>query len=107
MVEDIEPEDLHARLEDGDDIQVIDIRPDTQFHRGHIPGATNIPFDRFARELASHEFGDEVVVACPIGESSLQAARLLESYEGVAEDTRIANLRGGYRAWEYDLEQEA
>jgi len=106
MVEETSPEELHARLEDGADVQVIDVRPERAFRRGHVPGAENVPITRFARAVADHEWGDDIVVVCPHGESSLQAARLLEAYEGVPEDARIANLSGGYRDWEYELEAE-
>lgn len=107
MVEEISPAALHERLERDDDVQVIDIRPPFAFGQGHIPGAVNVPFDRFAREIDELEWTGDVVVACPQGESSLQAARLLESYEGVPDDARIANLAGGYLAWDYDLERDA
>ncbi|HKJ57853.1 MAG TPA: rhodanese-like domain-containing protein [Halobacteriales archaeon] len=106
MVEEMSPDELHARLENGAAVQVIDVRPEREFHRGHVPGAENVPITRFARAVADHEWGDDIVVVCPHGESSLQAARLLEAYEGVPEDARIANLSGGYRAWEYELEAE-
>jgi len=104
MVEEITPEELHERLAEDDDVQVVDIRPQDQYKAGHIPGAENIPFDRFTAEIDEHEWRDDIVVACPLGKSSLQAARLLESYEGVPTDARVANLVGGYDAWEYDLE---
>lgn len=106
MVEEITPETLHERLADGEDVQVVDIRTPEEFEAGHIPGATNLPFDRFARGVSGKEWGDDIVVACPIGESSLQAARLLEAYEGVDEDATVSNLVGGYRAWEYELESD-
>ena len=106
MVEETSPDELHARLEDGADVQVIDVRPEREFRRGHVRGAENVPITRFARAVADHEWGDDIVVVCPIGESSLQAARLLEAYEGVPEEARIANLSGGYRDWEYELERE-
>ncbi len=104
MVDEISPAELHGRLDDGADVQVVDIRQPDSFAEGHIPGATNLPIDRFAREVEDHEWGEEVVVVCPVGESSLQAARLLESYEGVDADARVVNLDGGYEAWDYDLE---
>lgn len=103
MVDDITPEDLKARLDAGEDVQVIDIRPERAFRQGHIPGAENLPFDQFASEVEHREWYDDIVVVCPMGESSVQAARLLESYEGVAADARVANLAGGYQEWEYDL----
>lgn len=104
MVDELTPAEVKARLDRGDDLQVVDIRLEREFEAGHIPGAVNLPFDRFAREVADHEWGETIVVVCPIGESSRQAARLLESYEGLDGDTTVANMTGGYRAWEYDLE---
>ncbi len=104
MVEEMTPAELKERLDRGRDVQVIDIRPEDSFSEAHIPGATNVPFQRFAREIDDHQWGEEVVVVCPLGESSLQAARLLESYEAVDDDARVANLAGGYQDWEYELE---
>jgi rhodanese-related sulfurtransferase len=104
MVEEMSPAELKERLDDGADVQVVDIRQPDSFEEGHSPGARNLPIDRFAREVEDHAWGEEVVVVCPVGESSLQAARLLESYEGVGEDARVANLSGGYEEWDYALE---
>jgi rhodanese-related sulfurtransferase len=104
MVEEISAERLHERLAAGERVQVVDIRPEPAYERGHIPGAENVPFDRFTQVVDEYDWGEEIVVACPLGKSSLQAARLLESYEGVADGARVVNLVDGYRAWEYDLE---
>lgn len=104
MVEEITPAALKNRLDSGDDVQVVDIRQPAEFERGHIPGAENVPFHRFAREVEAHAWADDIVVACPMGESSLQAARLLEAYEGVPEGAVVSNLSGGYQAWDYELE---
>ena len=104
MVEEEPPESLYERIEAGDDVQVVDIRSEREYTQGHVPGALNVPMSRFASEIERHDWGDDVVVACPIGKSSIQAARLLGSYEGVPDDARVASLKGGYRDWEYDLE---
>lgn len=103
MVDEITPAELHERLQNGENVQVIDIRAERAFRRGHIPGAENIPFVRFTREVEDHAWADQIVIACPRGESSLQAARLLESYEGIDDDTWIANLADGIDGWEYEL----
>jgi thiosulfate/3-mercaptopyruvate sulfurtransferase len=107
MVGEISAEALHERLEAGESIQVIDVRSEAAYRRGHIPGAENVPIHRFTRAIEEYDWGEEIVVACPHGESSLQAARLLEAYEGTDEDTRIANLVDGYEGWEYGLERDA
>lgn len=102
MVDIIQPENLKERIDDGDAPQIIDIRNPENFEKGHIPGAENVPFPELTQNIEAHNWNDDVVVVCPIGESSEQAARLIESYEGF--DGRVANLDGGYREWEYELE---
>lgn len=106
MVDEITPAELNERLQAGEDIQIIDVRTQRAFRRGHIPGSENIPFGRFTREVSDHEWGDRIVIACPHGESSLQAARLLESFEGIDDDTWIANLAQGLEAWDYEIERD-
>lgn len=96
------PSELHERI-DEDDVQVVDIRPVSAFREGHIPGAINVPFPDLAQEVERIDWGEDIVVVCPKGESSLQAARMLEAYEGVDAQARVANLEGGYRDWDYDL----
>lgn len=104
MVKEITPEALKRQLDSGEDVQIVDIRQPDDFENGHIAGAENIPFHQFAREVEAHDWGEDIVVVCPMGESSLQAARLLEAYEGVSSDARVANLAGGYDDWDYELE---
>lgn len=105
MVTEIDAAALRKRLENGEAVQVVDIRPEREYREGHIPGAVNLPISRFAREIDQYDWSDDIVVACPIGESSRQAARLLAAYEGVGEDATVANLTGGYRAWDGELER--
>ena len=50
MVKETTPAELYERIENGEDVQVVDIRPADEFAQGHIPGAENVPFDRFADE---------------------------------------------------------
>ena len=106
MVERLTPARLHEKLENGEDVHVVDIRPEGAFARGHIPGAENVPYLKLADRIADVDWGEEVVVVCPEGQSSVQAGRILESYEGIDDDAVVASLDGGYDEWEYDLETE-
>jgi rhodanese-related sulfurtransferase len=107
MVAEEQPSELAERIAADDDVQVVDIRHERAFREGHIPGALNIPFPQLPQRVADVDWGDDVVVACPKGESSLQAARMLTSYEGVDDGARVANLEGGYREWDGPLEAES
>jgi len=106
MVEEITPEELHERLESGDSPQIIDIRNPDAFAAGHIPGALNVPMNERPSRIDEIEWEDDVVVTCPIGQSSIQAARLIGSYEGVADADAVRSMKGGYDAWEYERERD-
>lgn len=103
MVEELTPKEVKEKVDEGE-VRVVDIRPEREFERGHIPGAVNIPMNRLPTEIGNHDWDEEVVVACPIGKSSVQAAKLIGSYEGVEDAERVASMEGGYDAWEYELE---
>ena len=104
MVEEISTDEVEEKLDD-DNVQIVDIRNEHHFAAGHIPGAINIPLHRLPREIPEYDWGEEIVVACPIGQSSIQAARLIGSYEGVTADARVASMAGGYEEWSGDLER--
>ena len=107
MVEELTPEEVNERVERGD-IRVIDTRPPAQFEQGHIPGAINVPLGTLPAKVPEIDWDDtDVVCACPIGESSKQAAMLISSYEGVADDVVVASMAGGYEEWDFELETGA
>jgi len=106
MVEEITPEELHERLESGDSPQIVDIRGPAEFAAGHVPGAINVPMGELPSRIDEIDWADEVVVTCPIGQSSVQAARLIGSYEGVDDADSVRSMTGGYDAWEYELERD-
>ena len=106
MVQEISPEEVRERLDGGEHVQVIDIRDEDDFGEGHIPGAENVPMSDLPNRVDEIEWSDDVVVACPIGQSSVQAARLIGSYEGVENEEAVRSMAGGYDAWEYELEAE-
>jgi rhodanese-related sulfurtransferase len=96
-------EDLADLLEADADVRVVDIRSPGAYARGHIPGSENIPFPQLTQRVEELAGADRVVTVCPHGESSVQAARLIGSYEGTADAT-VESLREGLTGWEGPVE---
>jgi rhodanese-related sulfurtransferase len=95
--------ELHEMLDSGSSIRVVDIRSPSAFRRGHISGSENVPFAELTQRIESFNGSDHVIVACPHGQASVQAARLLASYEGFTG--RVESLEPGITGWaqEYEL----
>ncbi|QDX40029.1 rhodanese-like domain-containing protein [Salarchaeum sp. JOR-1] len=98
----IEPDELQSRLDD--DITVVDIRNSLAFDHGHIPGSENIPFNQLPQRVDALDGANHVVTVCPHGKSSVQAANLINSYEGIGDDTPVESLAGGLDAWDGPLD---
>ena len=109
MPTEITPQEYRQRRQNGKNVQLIDIRDTEAYEEGHIPEADNIPLEELGDRAEENEWvrneGDEIVVACYIGETSVQAARMLEAYEGTGNAT-VSTMVGGYEDWSGDLKTE-
>ena len=93
MDDEISAEELHGRLERGEDVRIVDIRSADAYRRGHLPGSENVPFRELTGRIEELAGADHVVTVCPHGEASVQAARLIASYEGF--DGRVESMADG------------
>lgn len=99
----IDPAEVETLLDDEDPPRVVDIRSPGEFARGHIPGSRNIPFGELPTRVAEIDDADRIVTVCPHGQASVQAARLIKSYEGTG-DARVESMAGGLTEWDGPLE---
>lgn len=95
-VTEIDPDDVDPETAD-----VIDIRNRDIFEEGHIPDAENIPLDDLEEVVDEREWDNEAVVACYVGQTSQQAARLIDAY---ADDASVTSMTGGYEEWDGPLQ---
>jgi rhodanese-related sulfurtransferase len=57
-------EELTRRLQDDDDLVVLDVRPAAEYGAGHLPGAVSIPVGELRRRLAELPADREIVAYC-------------------------------------------
>ena len=63
-LEPVTREELARRLQDGDDLVVLDVRPVGEYAAGHLPEAVSIPVGELRRRLAEMPRDREIVAYC-------------------------------------------
>jgi rhodanese-related sulfurtransferase len=86
--------ELDALLKDGS-IRILDVREDSEFRSGHLPGAVNIPVKRLPERMGKLKRDKRYAVICESGSRSRGATNFLldEGFEGTV------SVRGGTSAW--------
>lgn len=78
----ITPQELKILMETkSGTFTLVDVRDPQEFAEGHIPGAINIPSDKFAAGSAVLDKGKLVVVYCKSGGRSYTAYRKLQKLD--------------------------
>lgn len=93
---DISVEELHERLQKQENIRLLDVREELEFHTFNI-GGENIPLGKLPAALEDLDWDTEaeVVVICQRGLRSETGCRIL----AMAGFSNISNLTGGLLAW--------
>jgi rhodanese-related sulfurtransferase len=91
----IEPARLHALMNAGIRVYILDVRQPEEFNRGHIRGAVLMPLGTLSSSYTTLPKTGKLVVYCHSGRRSAQAVQfLLQHGYGNA-----VSLSGGYTAW--------
>lgn len=86
--------EVQSMVEQGERVQLVDVRSAQEFAEGHIPGAINIPLEEIESRVADVSPHDSVVLVCQAGTRAQMACDLLQSrLDG------LTKLEGGTDAW--------
>lgn len=79
------------------EVQVVDVRTESEYAEGHIEKATNIDVlqANFQDKVASLDKDKPIMVYCKVGGRSAKAAGILKEM-GFKD---VTDLEGGYTAW--------
>jgi len=98
------PVELARNLKQGAEIKVIDVREPQDYRKGHVPGAINLPHDKWSTCEGLQEEGLNVLY-CYSHVCHLAAAAAVEF---VGKGYSVMEMDGGFAAWkENDLEIES
>ncbi len=99
-IPEITPAELSAKLQRGDDFDLIDVRESYELKIASIPGARLIPLGTIGASLDSLDRARPIIVMCRSGKRSADAARQLKA-AGFAD---VTNLAGGILRWSADVD---
>jgi len=91
LTQSVQWSDVETMHKDG--WSIVDVRSESEFANGTIPGALNISVDEMREKITEVPTG-KIIVTCQVGQRGHVATTLLRKlgYEAV-------NLDGGYRTW--------
>jgi rhodanese-related sulfurtransferase len=96
-VREVSVEDVRAKQTRGESFELVDVREDGEWERGHIVGARHLGRGVLERDVEKviPDTGREIVLYCGGGFRSALAAESL----GKMGYTNVSSMDGGWREW--------
>ncbi|MED3574611.1 rhodanese-like domain-containing protein [Cytobacillus praedii] len=91
--------EVETLLNEGEELNIIDVRETEEVAEGKIPGAVNIPLGLVEFRMHELEKTKEYIIVCRSGGRSGRAAQLLDS-----QGFQVINMSGGMLSWEGKVE---
>ena len=93
--------ELKQHLDNGDDIQIIDVREDNEVAIGRIPNSKHIPLAQVLNRMDEIDPNRETVVHCKMGGRS---ARAIDALQRSGFQGKLINLKGGIIGWSNEVD---
>jgi rhodanese-related sulfurtransferase len=95
MLQSISTTDLKARISQGEQITIIDVREVEEVAEGMIPGAIHIPLGDIPSRYTEIQQNNDIILVCRSGKRSQKAYEFLEA-QGLKN---LLNMDGGMLQW--------
>ncbi|HWT02229.1 MAG TPA: molybdopterin-synthase adenylyltransferase MoeB [Pyrinomonadaceae bacterium] len=100
-LEEITAAELKARLDRGDDLQVIDVREQNEYEIARLPGTKLIPLGQVTSRMSEIDPARETIVHCKGG---VRSAKAIEALTEAGFKGKLVNLKGGIAAWSDEVD---
>lgn len=93
----IDADELKNKIDNKENLIIIDVRNPQELSRGVIPGSINLPLDKFEDEIEDIvlDKNAEVYLYCLSGSRSMMAAEIMDNLDY----KNVYNLNSGMLAW--------
>jgi|ERR1043166_6915646 adenylyltransferase/sulfurtransferase len=93
--------ELKAKMDAGEDVQLIDVRQPDEHAFARIEGATLIPMSEIMSRMNELDQTRDTVVYC---RSGVRSARVIETLQQSGYAGKLNNLAGGILAWSDEVD---
>jgi adenylyltransferase/sulfurtransferase len=93
--------ELKQKMDNGEDIQLIDVREPNEYEIARIPNSKHIPLGQILNRMSEIDPSRETVVHCKMGGRS---AKAIEALTRAGFSGSLTNLKGGITAWSNDVD---
>jgi sulfur-carrier protein adenylyltransferase/sulfurtransferase len=100
-MQEITATELKQRLDNGEDIQIIDVREAQEVAIAKLPDSIHIPLGQVLVRMNEIDPSRETVVHCKMGGRS---ARAIDALQRSGFAGNLINLRGGIIAWSNEVD---
>lgn len=100
-MQEITVKELKAKMDAGEDIQLIDVRQPNEYEFAKIEGAKLIPLAEVISRMSEIDASKETIMQCHAGGRSARAIMALQQAGFTGE---LKNLRGGIGAWSDEID---
>jgi rhodanese-related sulfurtransferase len=96
-VKELKVDDVKAKLDRGETFHLVDVREESEWAAGHLPGAEYLGKGIIERDIEAKipNIGEEIVLYCGGGFRSALAAENLQKMGY----TNVYSMDGGFRGW--------
>ncbi len=93
--------ELKQKMDNGEDIELIDVRQPDEYEFAKIEGAKLIPLGEIMKRMDEIDDTKEVIIQCKSGGRSGRAIQAMQSAGFKGE---LKNLKGGITAWSNEID---
>lgn len=100
-LEEITATELKQRLDNGQDLQLIDVRETFEYDIARIPGTKLIPLGQVVARMNEIDPSRDTVLHCKAG---VRSAKAIAALKQAGFPGRLINLKGGITAWSDEVD---